>query len=151
MSKDRKSFAILLADTQTDLIVIVQNISIRKHIKYNRIKLKDDTEYSYVLYTEPQDKQYIFDMCRNKKIKIIWKDKDVFFIIDFKNNTKGDIICYLSNEDEGAGKIEGDMVTLNLKSQFKNLKKVQLVSSKQLDDEQPYNYEHFVFYIKKQV
>ena len=53
MLRDRQSFAILLADAETDLIVIVQNISIRKHIKYNRVQLKDDTDYSYVLYAEP--------------------------------------------------------------------------------------------------
>ena len=107
MLKDRESFAILLADTETDLIVIVQNISLRKHIKYNRVKLKGDTDYSYVLYTEPQDKQYVFDMARNKKLKIVWKDNDFFGIIDFKNSTKGDIVSYLSNEDLGEGTLEG--------------------------------------------
>ena len=149
MLKDRESFAILLADAETDLIVIVQNISLGKHIKYNRAKLKDDAEYSYVLYTDTQDKQYIFDMAKNKKLKIIWKDNDFFGIIDFKSNTKGDIISYLSNEDLGEGTLEGDVITPNLKSQFQNIKKVQLVSSKLLDEENPHQYNHFVFYIKK--
>lgn len=149
MLKDRESFAILLADTETDLIVIVQNICLRKHIKYNRAKIKDDTEYSYVLYTDPQDKQYVFDMVRNKKLKLVWKDNTDFYIIDFKNSTKGDIVSYLSNEDLGEGTLEGDVITPNLKSQFQNIKKVQLVSSRLLDEENPYQYEHFVFYIKK--
>ena len=144
--KDRESFAILLADAETDLIVIVQNISLRKHIKYNRVKLKDDTDYSYLLYTESQDKQYVFDMCRNKKLKIIWKDDIDFYMIDFRN-TKGDIICHLSDEYLGTETIEGNIITPKLKSD--NYKKVMLVSSQQLDEENSYQYEHFVFYIKK--
>lgn len=147
MLKDRESFAILLADTETDLIVIVQNISLRKHIKYNRVKLKGDTDYSYVLYTEPQDKQYVFDMARNKKLKIVWKDDTDFYIIDFSN--KGDIVCNLTTDVTDTGTVEGTIVTPNLKSEFDNCKKVMLVSSQQLDKEQPYNYEEFKFYIKK--
>ena len=147
MLKDRESFAILLADTETDLIVIVQNISLRKHIKYNRVKLKGDTDYSYVLYTEPQDKQYVFDMARNKKLKIVWKDDTDFYIIDFSN--KGDIICNLTTDVTDTETIEGTIVTPNLKSEFDNAKKVMLISSQQLDKEQPYNYEEFKFYIKK--
>ena len=147
MLKDRKSFAILFANGETDLIVIVQNISLRKHIKYNRVKLKNDTEYSYVLYTEPQDKQYIFDMCRNKKLKIIWKDDEDFYIIDFSNNTKGDIVCNLTTDVTDKGIIEGSVITPKLKSD--NYKKVMLVSSQQLDRDTPYCYEEFKFYIKK--
>lgn len=147
MLKDRESFAILLADTETDLMVIVQNISLRKHIKYNRAKLKDDTEYSYVLYTVPQDKQYIFDMCRNKKLKLIWKDDTDFYIIDFRT-TKGDIICNLTTDVTEKGIIEGSIITPKLKSEFDNVKKVMLVSSQQLDRDNPYSYEEFKFYIK---
>ena len=147
--KNRESFAILLADVETDLIVIAQNICLRKHIKYNRVKLKDDTDYSYILYTDTQDRQYIFDMARNKKLKIIWKDDTDFYIIDFRTNTKGTITNYLSDEDLGEENLEGDVITPNLKSQFQNMKKVQLVSSKQLDEETPQKYKHFVFYIKK--
>ena len=146
MLKDRESFAILLADTETDLIVIVQNISLRKHIKYNRVKLKGDTDYSYVLYTEPQDKQYVFDMARNKKLKIVWKDDTDFYIIDFSNNTKGDIICNLTTDVTDKGTIEGNIITPKLKLEFD--KKVMLVSSQQLDRDNPYNYENFKFYIK---
>ena len=134
MLREKESFAILLSDAQTDLIVIVQNISLRKHIKYNRAKLKDDAEYSYVLYTGTQDKQYIFDMARNKKLKIVWKD---------------DIVCNLTTDVTDTGTVEGTIVTPNLKSEFDNCKKVMLVSSQQLDKEQPYNYEEFKFYIKK--
>lgn len=146
MLRDRESFAILLADAETDLIVIVQNISLRKHIKYNRVKLKDEIEYSYVLYTEPQDKQYIFDMARNKKLELVWKDNTDFYIIDFRTNSKGDIICNLTTDVTDKVIIEGTIVTPNLK--LNNCKKVMLVSSKQLDEEQPYNYEKFKFYIK---
>ena len=149
MLKDRESFAILLADTETNLVVIVQNICLRKHIKYNRAKLKDDTEYSYVLYTESQDKQYVFDMARNKKLKIVWKDNTDFYIIDFSTNTKGDIVCNLTTDVTDTGTVEGTIVTPNLKSEFDNCKKIMLVSSHQLDREQPYNYDEFKFYIKK--
>lgn len=142
----KESFAILLADAETDLIVIVQNICLRKHIKYNRVKLKDDIDYSYVLYTEPQDKQYIFNMCRNKKLKLVWKDDDNFYIIDFSNNTKGDIICNLTTDVTDKGIIEGSVITPKLKSD--NYKKVMLVSSQQLDRDNPYSYEEFKFYIK---
>lgn len=147
MLREKESFAILLSDAQTDLIVIVQNISLRKHIKYNRAKLKDDAEYSYVLYTGTQDKQYIFDMARNKKLKIVWKDDTDFYIIDFSN--KGDIVCNLTTDVTDTGTVEGTIVTPNLKSEFDNCKKVMLVSSQQLDKEEPYNYEEFKFYIKK--
>ena len=147
MLRDRESFTILLADAETDLIVIVQNISLRKHIKYNRAKLKDDAEYSYVLYTGTQDKQYIFDMARNKKLELVWKDNTDFYIIDFRTNSKGDIICNLTTDVTDKVIIEGTIVTPNLK--LNNCKKVMLVSSKQLDEEQPYNYEKFKFYIKR--
>lgn len=147
MLKDRKSFAMLFTNGETDLIVIVQNISLRKHIKYNRVKLKDEIEYSYVLYTEPQDKQYIFDMARNKKLELVWKDNTDFYIIDFRTNSKGDIICNLTTDVTDKVIIEGTIVTPNLK--LNNCKKVMLVSSKQLDEEQPYNYEKFKFYIKR--
>ena len=44
MLKDKESFAILLADNNNNLIDVVSKISLRKHIKYNRVELKDDTE-----------------------------------------------------------------------------------------------------------
>lgn len=147
MLKDRESFAILLASKDTNILGVVQNIALRKHIKFNRVKLSDDDEYSYLLYTESTDKQYIFDMVRNKRLKLVWKDDEEFYIIDFSINTKGDIITYLSYEDADAGSIVGDVITYNLKPQF-NAKKVMLVSSQQLEEIQPYNYEKFKFYVK---
>lgn len=110
--------------------------------------MKDDTEYSYMLYTEPQVKQYIFDMCRNKKLKLIWKDNADFNIIDFKKNNKGDIICNLTTDATDKRTVEGNIITPKLKSEFSNCKKVMFISSLQLDKKQPYNYEEFKFYIK---
>ena len=150
MLKDKESFAILLADNNNNLINVVSKISLRKHIKYNRVELKDDTEYSYVLYTEPQNKQYLFDMARNKGLKLVWKDETNFYIIDFRNNTKGDIQYYLSFKDTELDKIEGDIKYPNLKIEFKKVTKVMLISSQQLDETQPNIYEHFCFYIQKQ-
>lgn len=148
MLQDRDNFAILIYDKDydEDLIHIIQKMSVKRHIGFNRCKLNGDIEYSYVLYD--MDKTSLFTVARNKKLKLIWKDNKDFYIIDFRN-TKGDIICYLSNEDLGAGKIEGDIITPNLKKQFQNMKKVPLVSSQQLNRDTPYNYENFVFYIKK--
>lgn len=151
MLQSRASFALLLADKEIDILSIVQKISLRKQIHFNRCKLNDDVEHSYVLYTEPINKQYIFDMARNKKLKLVWKDATDFYVIDFSANTKGDIISYLSDVNENGEIIEGDVIILNLKPEFQNMKKVQLVSSKQIEDEQPYIYEHFKFYIKKVV
>lgn len=144
--KNRESFAMLLADKENNISNILTKISLRQHISFNSIKSDDGIEY--ILYTKPQDKKYVFDVARIKKIKIIWKDQEDFYIIDFKNNPKGDIIFYLSNEDTGKDKIEGDIIIPNLKQQYDNLKKVMLVSSKQLDDKQPYLYNHFCFYYK---
>ena len=60
-----------------------------------------------------------------------------------------EIIYFLTDKDAGNGKIEGDIITPNLKLQYKNMKKVQLVSSEQLDEENPQEYEHFCFYLKE--
>lgn len=144
--KEIESFTMLLEDKENNISNILTKISSRQHISFNSIKSNDGIEY--ILYTKPQDKKYVFDMARIKKIKIIWKDQENFYIIDFKNNTKGDIIFYLSNKDTGKDKIEGDIIIPNLKQQFDNLKKIMLVSSKQLNDKQPYLYNHFCFYYK---
>lgn len=145
--KEIESFTMLLKDKENNISNILTNISSRQHISFNSIKSNDGIEY--ILYTRPQDKKYVFDMARIKKLKIIWKDKDDFYIIDFKNNTKGDIVCNLTTDVTDTGTVEGTIVTPNLKSEFDNCKKVMLVSSQQLDKEQPYNYEEFKFYIKK--
>lgn len=148
MIKDKEAFAILICEDEAEEGKIkdtVKKISLRKQICYNRIKLKDKTEYSYVLYTESIDKQYIFDMGRNKKLTIVWKDKEFFGIISFKNNTKGDIICYLENENNNGEKFEGEVIYLNLKPEYKG-KKVMLISKQQLDEAEPFLYEKFEFY-----
>ena len=148
MLKDKESFTILLGedDSKEKIIDTVQKISLRKQIKYNRIKLKGNKEYSYILYTESKDKQYIFDVARNKRIKLVWKDDTEFYIIDFSKNTKGDIICYLENDNNNGEKFEGEIVYLNLKQAFAGLKKVMLISKQQIDAENPFKYEHFCFY-----
>ena len=151
MLKDKESFTILLCEDDSEkekIVDTVEKISLRKQIKYNRVKLKDKTEYSYILYSEPKDKQYIFDMARNKKLKIVWKDKEFFGIVDFKNNTKGDIICYLQNENNNGEKFEGEIVYLNLKPEYKG-RKIFLISRIVLDTEKPFNYEHFELYKKE--
>lgn len=149
MLQNKNNFAILIYDKDynEDLIHIIQKMSVKRHIGFNRCNFDGDTEYSYVLYD--MDKTSLFAVARNKKLKLIWKDNTDFYIIDFSNNMKGDIICYLSDKDVGAGILEGNVVVPNLKPQFQNMKKVQLVSSKQLDEETHQKYEHFVFYIKK--
>lgn len=149
MLQNRKHFAILIYDKDynEDLVHIIQRISMKRHIGFNRCKLNGDAEYSYVLYDV--DKTSLFAMARNKKLKLIWKDDTDFYIINFRTKTKGTITNYLSDENLGERTLEGDVITPNLKSQFQNMKKVQLVSSKQLDEETHQKYEHFVFYIKK--
>ena len=70
----------------------------------------------YILYNVEKD--YMFEMARNKKIKIIWKDYNFFGIIDFKDNTKGNIICELTADATNGDTIEGDIITLNLKTLY---------------------------------
>lgn len=145
---DNNTFAIIMCDDENskiNIIDIVTKVSLRKHIGYNRIQLKNGN-MAYILYNV--DKDYMFEMTRNKKIKIIWKDNDFFGIIDFKENTKGNIICELTTDVTDGDHIEGDIITLNLKPLPKDVKKVILVSDKQLDEDNPYGYEHFSFYIK---
>ena len=152
MLKDKESFTIIICEDETEeekIINTVQKISLRKQIKYNRIKLKGNEEYNYILYTEAKDKSYIWDMARNKKLTIVWKDKEFFGTISFKNNTKGDIINYLQNEINNGEKFEGEIIYLNLKKEFTGLKKVMIISTQQLDEENPYKYEHFEFYRKE--
>ena len=152
MLNNYEIFTILLCENNSEkekIINTVEKISLRKQIKYNRVKLEDKTEYSYILYSESKDKQYIFDMARNKKLTIVWKDNDFFGIISFKNNTKGDIICYLENENNNGEKFEGEIIYLNLKKEFTGLKKVMIISTQQLNEENPYTYEHFEFYKRK--
>ena len=148
MLKDKESFTIIICEDDSEeekIVDTVEKISLRKQIKYNRIKLKGNAEYNYILYTESKDKQYIFDIARNKKLTIVWKDKEFFGIISFKNNTKGDIICYLENEKNNGEKFEGEIIYLNLRPEYKG-RKIMLISKIVLDEENPYTYEHFEFY-----
>ena len=143
------SFAILMCDKDIDennLRDIVEKISLRRQIKYNSVKMYGDYEKAYMLY-DP-DKQYVFEMARNKHLNIIWKDEELFGLISFKENTKGDILYYLEESDSnGKDVIEGKIVKLNLKPQYKG-RKVMLISNILLDEEEPYSYEHFCFSIK---
>ena len=145
MLEKEKIFAIILPDKSKDLLDIVEKISLRKSIHFNKVKFKGDDE-TYILYNP--DKKYLFDMARNKKLKLIWKDEEDFFIIDFCNNAKGDIICNLSYKDCKNGSIEGNIVTFNLKECFRDTKKVMLISMKLLDENEPYKYDSFCFYKK---
>ena len=151
MLKDKESFSIIICEDETEEEKIrdtVQKISLRKQIKYNRIKLNRYTENSYILYTETKDKQYIFNMATNKKLTIVWKDKDFFGIINFKNNSKGDIICYLENDNNNGEKFEFKIIYLNLNPEYKG-KKLILASSIVLDNKEPYKYEYYCFYKKR--
>ena len=132
MLKDYESFVILLCETDSEekkIIDTVEKISLRKHIGYARVKIYGKEKYSYILFNP--DKQYVFDMARNKKLTIVWKNKDFFGIINFENNNRE--------------KFEGDIIYLNLKPEYKG-SKIMLVSSIVLNEENPYLYEHFVFY-----
>lgn len=146
MLKDYESFVILLCEFDSEeekIIDIVEKISLRKHIGYARVKIYEKDKYSYILFNP--DKQYVFDICRNKHINIVWKDKEFFGIIDFKNTTKGNIICYLENENNNREKFEGDIMYLNLKSEYRG-RKIMLISRMILNEGNPYIYEHFMFY-----
>lgn len=148
MIKDYESFVILLCETDLEeekIIDTVEKISLRKHIGYARVKTNGKEKYSYILFNP--DKQYVFDICRNKHINIVWKDKEFFGIISFKNNPKGDIICYLKSENNNGEKFEGEIIYLNLKPEYKG-RKIMLISKIVLDEKNPYKYEHFVFYKK---
>ena len=146
MLKDYESFVILLCeDTSEEVKIIdtVEKISLRKHIGYARVKIYGKDKYSYILFNP--DKQYINDMARNKKLTIVWKDKEFLGIINFKNNIKGDIICYLQNENNNGEKFEFEVIYLNLKSEYKG-RKIMLASNIVLNEENPYKYEYHCFY-----
>ena len=149
--QELNKFIILLDDGKNNLIDIIGKISLRQNIHFNWIKI--DNQTTDILYDV--DKSYIYNFGANKKLKFIWKDENDFYIVDFKNNTKGDIINYLTFEETKEGKIEGDIQYINLKplknlpEQYKDKSiKIPLVSSQQLDEQEPYIYEPFTIYIK---
>ncbi len=154
MLRDYETFAILMCDEDIDekeLKDIIDKIVLRTHIGYNIAKICSATSEitAYVLYNP--DKQYVFEMARNKKLIIIWKDKDFFGCISFKDNTKGDIVYYLEESDNNGEKIEGEIIKPNVKPQYIG-KLLMLIGSKALDENEPYLYEPFCYYknIKKQ-
>ena len=144
-------FIILLDDGKNSLFDMIRKICLRQHIHFNWVKIDEMT--TAVLYNV--DKSYIYNFGANKKIKFIWKNADDFYIVDFANNTKGDIINYLTFEKTDKIAISGYIRYFNLKP-LKNvpekytgkLIKIPLVSSSQLDEQEPYTYEPFTIYIK---
>lgn len=145
-------FAILICDenmSEAYLDDIVFKISTKKGIVYSNAKIDGQDKECYILYEVDNEdtKNYIFDMARNKKLEIIWKDKNFFGLISFKNNTKGDIICYLDEENGNEEIIKGQLRKINLKEEYKGKRK-KIMHSMYLDEEQPYLYEEFCFYKK---
>lgn len=150
--KERDNFVILLNDGRNSSIDIISKISLRQHIHFNWVKI--DSQTTAVLYNV--DKQYIYNFGASKKLKFVWKNAGEFYIVDFKNNTKGDIINYLTFEETGKIAISGNIQYLNSKplenvpEKYKSkIIKIPLVSSQQLDEHKPYIYEPFTIYIKK--
>lgn len=148
---DLDNFAILLNDGTNNLIDIIRKISIRKQVHFNWIKI--DSQTTAVLYNV--DKSYIYNLGANKKLKFIWKNADDFYIVDFKDNTKGEITSYLTFEKTDKITISGNIKYFNLKllknvpEQYKGKPiKIPLVSSQQLDEQKPYIYEPFTIYNK---
>ena len=142
------NFAILLLNQfngEKSILDITRKISLRKQAHFNRLNLENKT--SYILY-EPE-KTYLFNMASNKKLKLIWKAKRDFYIIDFSNNTKGDILNYLSFDKVSEEKIEGTIEYPNVKKKFQNVKKIPLFCSGILDEAEPLLYEHLCFFIEK--
>lgn len=145
--KDLDNFAIILCNEINDekaLIDVLGKICLKTGTRYNRVKIDD--EICYLLYTV--NKVYMFNMGANKRLKFIWKDAEDFYIVDFSNNTKGNIISHLTFDNTTGGRIDGTIMYYNLKKEFNRVGKVPLVSSKLLDEQEPYTYEHFCIYIK---
>lgn len=152
--KDTANFAILLCNELNDEKSIKANIlkiSLKKQVHFNWGKIDEMT--TAVLYNV--DKSYIYNFGANKKIKFIWKNADDFYIVDFANNTKGDIINYLTFEKTDKVAIIGNIKYANLKP-LKNVPeeykgkpiKIPLVSSQQLDEQEPFTYEPFIIYME---
>ena len=145
--KDVESFAILLcnkANDENSISNIVKKISLRKHIPFNRLTIND--EKSYILYNV--DKTYLFNIGTNKRLKFIYKNAEVFYIIDFSDNTKGNIIHYLTFSETTAEKIKGFIEYPNINKQFQNEKHLPLFCNGLLEEDEPLIYKHFCIYIK---
>ena len=145
--KATDNFAILLCNEFNDeksIIDVVRKTSLKKHIGFNRATINN--ERAYIIYDI--DRKYFFNFGTNKKLKFIWKSREDFFIIDFGENTKGEILNYLTFEETSGKKIEGNIEYLNINKKFRHLNKVQLVGGQMLDEKEPHLYEYFVIYIK---
>lgn len=145
--KDNESFAILLCNEVNDensIANIVRKISLRRHIPFNRLTIND--KKSYILYNV--DKIYLFNMGTNKKLKFIYKNAKDFYIIDFFNNTKGNIINYLTFNETTTEKIKVDIEYPNIKKNFQNKKHLPLFYNGLLEENEPLLYKHFCIYIK---
>lgn len=123
---------------------IVRKISLRKHIPFNRLTINGGK--SYILYDV--DKTYIFNIGTNKKLKFIYKNAEDFYIIDFFNYTKGNIINHLTFNETIAQKIEVDIEYPNIKKKFKNKKHLPLFCGGLLEKDEPLLHKHFCIYIK---
>lgn len=143
----QKNFAILLCNEVNDensIANIVRKISLRRHIPFNRLTIND--KKSYILYNV--DKIYLFNMGTNKKLKFIYKNSKDFYIIDFFNNTKGNIINYLTFNETTTEKIKVDIEYPNIKKNFQNKKHLPLFYNGLLEENEPLLYKHFCIYIK---
>ena len=143
----QKNFAILLCTEVNDensIANIVRKISLRRHIPFNRLTIND--KKSYILYNV--DKIYLFNMGTNKKLKFIYKNAKDFYIIDFFNNTKGNIINYLTFNETTTEKIKVDIEYPNIKKNFQNKKHLPLFYNGLLEENEPLLYKHFCIYIK---
>ena len=143
----QKNFAILLCNEVNDensIANIVRKISLRRHIPFNRLTIND--KKSYILYNV--DKIYLFNMGTNKKLKFIYKNAKDFYIIDFFNNKKGNIINYLTFNETTTEKIKVDIEYPNIKKNFQNKKHLPLFYNGLLEENEPLLYKHFCIYIK---
>ena len=145
--KNIDNFAILLCNEANDEKSTKGNIlkiSLRQHIHFNWVKIDEMT--TAVLYNV--EKQYLYNFGANKKLKFVWKSADDFYIVDFSNNTKGNIISHLTFDITTGERIDGAIMYYNLKPEFKIAKKVPLVSSNVLDEKEQYTYEPFIIYME---
>ena len=72
MLKNKRCFALLLPNKGVNLLDIVHKLALNHHIKFNKVKIDGYDGYTYILYNI--DKSYLFEMARNKGLKLVWKD-----------------------------------------------------------------------------
>jgi hypothetical protein len=143
--RDIDRFVILLNDgdvNDLELINVVKKLCLKSRCTFNNVKI--NSKICYIVYNI--NKEYLWDLGANKKLKFIWKDRDDFYIVNFKNNTKGDVISHLTFDVTTGEKIEGQIEYINIKSKYKKINKLPLVSSKLIDENEPYTYQPFIFY-----